>query len=101
MTALLPPPRRVCAIEVGPIPAAVRARMEGVSWRGDDARCPRWEQLAYVQVDHVTFDGSVARGELVVATAIAHHAVALMRRLYEMGFPIRRMTLVDAYGASD
>ena len=75
--------------------------MDGVSWHGDDPRCPRWDALAYIRADHLAMDGSIARGELVVAAAIAHHAVELLRRLYALGFPIRGMALVDDHGASD
>jgi poly-gamma-glutamate synthesis protein (capsule biosynthesis protein) len=100
VTALVAPPARAFAAEVSAIPAAVRARMEGVSWHGDDPRCPRWDQLAYLQVDHVGFDGP-ARGELVVAAALAPRAVALFRRLWQLGFPIRQLRLVDDFAASD
>jgi hypothetical protein len=75
--------------------------MEGVSWRGDDARCPRWDALAYLELDHVTFDSAIARGELVVAAAVAPRALQVFRRLYELGLPIRQMRLVDDYAASD
>jgi poly-gamma-glutamate synthesis protein (capsule biosynthesis protein) len=101
MTALLDPPRRAFAYELEAVPAAVRARMEGCSWRGDDARCPRWEALAYLRFDHVTFDGGVGHGEFVIAAAIAAPSVALFRRLWQLGFPIRQARLVDDYGASD
>jgi poly-gamma-glutamate synthesis protein (capsule biosynthesis protein) len=74
--------------------------MEGVSWKGDDPRCPRWEALAYVELDHITFDGT-GRGELVVANDVAPHALALFRRLWDLGFPIRQLRLVDDYAASD
>ncbi|MDX2092523.1 MAG: M15 family metallopeptidase [Kofleriaceae bacterium] len=100
MGALLPPPTARFASEISAIPARVKARMEGVSWKGDEPRCPRWEELAYVQVDHVSFDG-VARGELVVAVAVAPRAVELFRRLWALGFPIRQMRLVDDFDASD
>jgi hypothetical protein len=100
MAALVAPPRRDLTAEITAIPAAVRARMDGVSWRGDDPRCPRWDELAYVQVDHLTFDGT-ARGELVVAAALAARAVALFRRLWQLGFPIRQLRLVDDFAASD
>jgi D-alanyl-D-alanine carboxypeptidase len=101
VTALLRPPSRAFAAEVGAVPASVRARMEGVSWRGEDPRCPRWDELAYVRVDHVRFDGGAELGELVVAAAIAGRTVELLRRLWQLGFPIRSMRLVDDYGASD
>jgi poly-gamma-glutamate synthesis protein (capsule biosynthesis protein) len=75
--------------------------MDGVSWRGDDARCPRWDALAHVVVDHVTFDGGEARGELVVAAELADHAIALFRRLWQLGFPLRQLRLVDDFAGSD
>jgi poly-gamma-glutamate synthesis protein (capsule biosynthesis protein) len=74
--------------------------MEGVSWHGDDPRCPRWADLAYLQLDHVTFDGT-ARGELVVAAALAARTVALFRRLWQLGLPVRQLRLVDDFAASD
>jgi len=100
MAALVAAPRREPAAEISPVPAAVRARMDGVSWHGGDPRCPRWAELAYLQVDHVGFDGA-ARGELVVAAALAPRAIALFRRLWQLGFPIRQLRLVDDFGASD
>jgi hypothetical protein len=100
MTALVSPPRRAPAVEITAVPAAVRARMEGVSWHGGDPRCPRWAELAYLQLDHVTFDGT-ARGELVVAAPLATRAAELFRRLWQLGFPIRQLRLVDDFGASD
>jgi hypothetical protein len=100
MSALIAAPRRDPAAEIGPVPPAVRVRMEGVSWRGDDPRCPRWDDLAYLQLDHVAFDGT-ACGELVVARALAGRTVELFRRLWQLGFPVRRLQLVDDFGGSD
>jgi len=101
VTALLAPPKQRFGAEVLAISDAIRARMAGVSWREDDARCPRLAELAYLRVDHVTMDGGSARGELVVAAALAQRAVDLFRRLYELGFPIRQLRLVDEYRADD
>jgi poly-gamma-glutamate synthesis protein (capsule biosynthesis protein) len=101
MGALLPPPRRDPAAEVSPVPSAVRARMDGCSWHGGDPRCPRWHELAYLRLDHVGFDGGAASGELVVAAALAARTVALFRRLWQLGFPIRQLRLVDDFAASD
>jgi len=99
--ALLAPPRAAFRAEILPLDAAVRARIENKSWREAEARCPRLDELAFVTLDHVTFDGGVARGELVVAAALASRTVDLFRRLYQLGFPIRQMKLVDDYDASD
>lgn len=101
MSALLRAPRRVFSSEIRAVPPEVQARMEGVSWHGDDPRCPRWDALAYLLVDHVTFDGAVACGELVVAGPVAPRARELFRRLFELGFPIRQIRLVDDFAASD
>jgi hypothetical protein len=100
VAALVSPPARAHTAEISAVPAPVRARMEGVSWHGGDPRCPRWDELAYLQVDHVTFGGT-ARGELVVAAALAARAVELFRRLWHLGFPIRQLRLVDDFSASD
>jgi len=100
MGALVTPPRREPSAEITAMPAAVRARMDGCSWHGDDPRCPRWDDLAYLRLDHVSFGGT-ATGELVVAAALAPRAVALFRRLWQLGFPIRQLRLVDDFGASD
>jgi poly-gamma-glutamate synthesis protein (capsule biosynthesis protein) len=99
MTALLAPPTTPFVAEIHPIGDSVRARMTA-SWR-DEPRCPRFAELAYLRLAHVTFDGGVATGELVVAAAIATRAVELFRRLYALGFPIRQMRLVDDFGADD
>ncbi len=100
MGALLDPPRARFTGAHGPVPPPVRERMAGRSWQ-DDPRCPSWDDLAYVEVDHVGWDGAPARGELVVGRAIAGDTVALCARLYAIGFPIRGMRLVDDYGADD
>jgi len=101
MGALLGRPARAFAGTARAVPPEVRVRMEGVSWKGEDPRCPRWDALAYLELDHVTFDGGAGRGELVVAAPLATRALALFRRLWELGFPIRQMRLVDDFAASD
>ncbi len=101
MTALLAPPSRPFTAEIHPISDAIRARMAGRSWRESDPRCPRLADLRYLRVAHVTMDGRVGEGELVVAAALAPRAVELLRRLYALGFPIRQLRLVDDYEASD
>lgn len=100
MTALLAPPPRTFTAAIHAVPEAVRTRMTNKSWR-DDPRCPRWDDLAYLELDHVTFEGGTARGEMVVAASLARRAVEVFRRLYQLGFPIRQMRLVDDYDADD
>jgi hypothetical protein len=70
-----------------------------VSWR---AGCPvPLSDLRLVAVSHWGFDGKARRGKLIVHREVAADIVTVMRTLWEERFPIRRMRLVDAYGASD
>ncbi len=76
-----------------------RARMSGVSWRPG---CPvGFAELRLLRVRHWGFDRRVHRGRLVVNRDAARGMLGVMRSLYRQRFPIRRMRLVDAYGADD
>ena len=70
------------------------------SWRPG---CPvPLEDLRYVTVTHRTFDGGAdEQGELVVHSDAAEDVVTVFRALFEMGYPVRSMRLVDDFGASD
>jgi hypothetical protein len=57
--------------------------------------------LRYVTVSHWGFDGAVHDGELVVHRDEAADVVSVFRRIFRARFPIRRMALVDDYGADD
>ena len=73
--------------------------MTGVSWRPG---CPvSLADLRLLTVSHRGFDGRTHTGRLVVHEDSTRSLLAVFRRLYEVGFPIRRMRLVDDYGASD
>jgi D-alanyl-D-alanine carboxypeptidase len=84
---------------VARLDSQTRARMSGVSMhRG----CPvGFAGLRLLTVAHWGFDGRVHRGRLVVHRDAAEQVLGAMRALYRQRFPIRRMRLVDAYGADD
>ncbi len=83
----------------GPIGPELRKRMTGVSWQRG---CPvGFGKLRLLRVSHWGFDGQVHRGRLVVHHDSAAPMLRTLRRLYRLRFPIRRMRLVDAYGADD
>lgn len=93
------PPRRGHAGGARPLPPAVRAFMAGRSWRPG---CPvGLDALALVTATHRGFDGRDHWGRLVVHVDVAGEVVQALRRLYEAGFPIARMRLVDHYGGDD
>jgi hypothetical protein len=81
------------------IDSATRARMVGSSWH---AGCPvGLADLRLLTLDYRAFDGSVRRGRLVVHRRAARPVRRVFEKLFYAGFPIRRMRLIDAYGASD
>jgi hypothetical protein len=84
---------------IAPLSAKQRAHMTGVSWhRG----CPvSLSQLRVLTLSYRGFDGRAHTGRLIVNSSVARPVVAVFRRLYAAGFPIRRMQPVDAYGGSD
>jgi D-alanyl-D-alanine carboxypeptidase len=81
------------------IDTALRTRMSGVSWhRG----CPvGFADLRLLTVRHWGFDRRPHRGRLAIHRDQARGMLRAMRSLYRLRFPIRRMRLVDAYGADD
>jgi hypothetical protein len=73
--------------------------MTPTSWRPG---CPvHIRDLRLLTVSHWDFAGRLRTGRLVVHEDVARAVVSVMRRLFEAGFPIRRMRLIDAYGGSD
>jgi D-alanyl-D-alanine carboxypeptidase len=81
------------------IDAATRERMSGISWRPG---CPvGFADLRLLRVSHWGFDGRVHRGRLVVHRDYASEMVGAMGKLFRLRYPIRKMRLVDAYGADD
>jgi hypothetical protein len=84
---------------VAPIPAPIRSWMTGSSWRPG---CPvGLDDLRLVRLTYWGFDHRAHRGRLVVATTAGPKMVRVFRALFRARFPIRRMRLVDAYGAQD
>jgi hypothetical protein len=83
---------------VAPLDAATRARMT-FSWR---AGCPvPLKDLRILRMTHLGFDGRVHAGELVVHEDHAGAVLGVFRALFESGFPIERMELVDVYEGDD
>ena len=59
------------------------------------------EDLRYVQVKHIGFDGKTHRGELVVHKSVSCEVVEIFKELYKEQYPIEKMRLVDYYDAND
>lgn len=66
----------------------------------EDCTLPRSE-LRYLTVLHRNIEGQAIVGEIMVNKAIANDVLEIFRELYDNGYPIERMLLVDRYDASD
>lgn len=61
--------------------------------------CPVGQKaLRRIEIDHVTFDGSVKRGVLVAHRDSVDDLVAILGELYEAGFPIEMIRPVERFG---
>jgi len=77
----------------------VFARMQGKSWK-QNCTLSR-SQLRYVRVLHRNVKGQTQLGEIVCNQAIAPDLVDIFRKLYEAGYKIERMVLIDEYDGDD
>lgn len=82
-----------------PIPDSVFRRMKGRSF-GRDCTVKR-SDLRYLLVLHRNKEGRTQVGEMVCNKAIASQLTAIFKELYEGGYRIERMVLIDDYGADD
>jgi hypothetical protein len=81
------------------LPAAIRKRMRGSSWHSG---CPvALDDLRLIRLTYWGFDASAHRGKLVVNRRWAKKVAVVFGKIYDARFPIRKMHLVDRYGADD
>jgi hypothetical protein len=88
-TTTLPP---VFAYSVEPVTDDV----VWASWRED---CPlHFSDLLLLTLTYWDFDGEVAAGQLAINAAVAEDVITAFEGLFEIGFPIERLQLVDDDG---
>jgi hypothetical protein len=93
------PRRREFTFKAQPLPAAVRQRVSGSSWHEG---CPAGlDDLRYVEMSHWGFDGRLRQGVMIVNKSAVAAVRTAFGKLFAKRFPIRRMHLVDQYGADD
>ena len=81
------------------IPAEVFRRMNGVSYvENDDIALA---DLRYLRMLYVGFDGEPHVGEMVANVQIADTLLEIFRTLYDNGYQIEKMRLIDDYGGDD
>ena len=83
------------SVEPLPQPVQTQLKAAGVWHRG----CPvGLSDLRRLTVSHRDFRGRTQTGQLVVNRSAAAPLRRVFRRLYALHFPIRHLTLADAYG---
>ncbi len=82
-----------------PISDEIFARIKGKSY--PDGCTLSLDELRYVHVLHYDFDGNITDGEVIVNASVAEDIVEIFRELFEIKYPIEKMTLIDAYDADD
>lgn len=82
-----------------PINDEVKQRIYGLSYKKD---CTvSYEELRYVRVRYIDFDGLPQEGELICNKAIAQDLVEIFYELYQASYPIEKIRLIDEYNADD
>ena len=81
------------------IPDTIFAMMQGRSYKRDCTVAR--SSLRYILCLHRDDGGRSIVGEMVVNKSIAADVVEIFRRLYEAGYPIERMRLIDYWDADD
>lgn len=74
-------------------------RIYGNSYK-ENCTIPR-EELVYLRVLHVGFDEETHIGEMMVHQEITDDVLEIFRELYQAGYPIEKIKLIDDYGADD
>lgn len=83
------------------ISATLLARMrKGGSWKAETPASLRAE-LRYLRIQHWDGEGRSQIGEMVVNRRIADRVLRIFRKLYEAGYRVERMRLIDDYGGDD
>jgi hypothetical protein len=91
-----PPASEGYESSIEPVPPDVLARS---SWSED---CPvTVDELSYLTVTHVGFDGESHTGEMIVNASVASDVAGVFGKLYEARFPIEQMRVITAEEVDD
>jgi len=87
------------SFEAQALPPRIRQRVRGRSWhRG----CPvTLDRLRFIRMNHWGFDHEVHDGVMIVNMTAVSAVRTAFGRLFAKRFPIRKMRLVEDYGADD
>lgn len=78
---------------------ALKERITGISYPAPGKPCRiSYDDLRYVRILYVDFDGVEREGELMVHRKVADDVIDIFYQLYEAQYPLASVRLVDDYG---
>lgn len=83
-----------------PLSEDVKQRITGISYPEEGCTIP-YEDLNYVGLLYIDFDGKEQNGELICNQAIAQDIVEIFYELYRNEYRIERIRLIDEYDGDD
>ena len=83
-----------------PLNDSIKQRITGISYPETGCSVP-YEDLNYVGLLYIDFNGEEQTGELICNKAIAQDMVEIFYELYRNDYRIERIRLVDEYGGDD
>lgn len=83
-----------------PLSETIKQRITGISYPKTGCTVP-YEDLNYVGLIYIDFNGDEQKGELICNKAIAQDMVEIFYELYRNGYQIERIRLIDEYGGDD
>lgn len=81
------------------IPDDIKTIMDGKSMHENDDIS--YSDLSYLTMPYIDFNGERQVGHMVVNKALAEEVLDIFAELYDIGYPIERMEIVDMYDADD
>lgn len=83
-----------------PLNDGIKQRITGISYPEEGCSVP-YEDLNYVGLLYIDFNGEEQIGELICNQAIAQDIVEIFYELYRNDYQIERIRLIDEYGGDD
>ena len=84
-----------------PIDDEIKARITGISYPGTPGMEITYDNLAYVHVLYVDFEGNTQNGELICDRTLADDMLDIFSQLYAAKYQIDKIRLIDEYGGDD
>lgn len=83
-----------------PLTDSVKQRITGISYPESGCTVP-YEDLNYVGLKYIDFDGQEQTGELICNKAVAQDMVEIFYELYRNEYQLERVRLIDEYNGDD